>query len=70
MRPQNVWNAAVDAIDYQTGEVIAYVGSGDYYASKKINKRFQPQFDVLSSGWRLMKSSSLEPVRISATGFM
>ena len=52
LRGQNVWNAAVDAIDYQTGEIIAYVGSGDYYASKKINKRFQPQFDVLSSGWR------------------
>ncbi len=52
LRGQNVWNSAVDAIDYQTGEIIAYVGSGDYYASRKINKRFQPQFDVLSSGWR------------------
>ena len=52
LRGQNVWNAAMSAIDYQTGEIIAYVGSGDYYATRKVNTRFQPQFDVLANGWR------------------
>ena len=39
-------------IDYQTGEIIAYVGSANYYERRKVNKKMQPQFDVLSDGWR------------------
>lgn len=66
LRNQNVWNAAVSAIDYQTGEIIAYVGSGDYYASRKVNTRFQPQFDVLANGWR-QPGSAFKPFNY-ATG--
>jgi membrane peptidoglycan carboxypeptidase len=51
LRGKDVHNGALIAIDYQTGEVIAYVGSADYYATKK-SKAFQPQFDVLADGWR------------------
>ena len=49
---QNVWNAALSAIDYQNGEIIAYVGSANYYERRKVSKKMQPQFDVLSDGWR------------------
>ena len=52
LRTQNVWNAALSAIDYQTGEIIAYVGSANYYERAKVNKKMQPQFDVLADGWR------------------
>ncbi len=52
LRDQNVWNAALSAIDYQTGEIIAYVGSANYYERAKVNKKMQPQYDVLNDGWR------------------
>ncbi|MFV2065030.1 MAG: transglycosylase domain-containing protein, partial [Chloroflexota bacterium] len=52
LRNQNIWNGALSALDYETGEIIAYVGSANYYERKKVNKKMQPQFDVLSSGWR------------------
>ncbi len=51
LRGRMVNNGALIAIDYQLGEVIAYVGSADYY-STKATKQFQPQFDVLADGWR------------------
>ena len=38
-------------MDYQTGELVAYVGSADPYATKA-TKKFQPRFDVLADGWR------------------
>jgi peptidoglycan glycosyltransferase len=46
-----IFNGALSAIDYETGEIIAYVGSADYYGKRK-GKRFQPQFDVLADGFR------------------
>ncbi|MFN8518385.1 MAG: penicillin-binding transpeptidase domain-containing protein [Chloroflexota bacterium] len=46
-----IYNGALSAIDYQTGEIIAYVGSADYYG-KRQGKKFQPKFDVLSDGFR------------------
>jgi membrane peptidoglycan carboxypeptidase len=52
LRNQNVWNAALSALDYEKGEIIAYVGSANYYERRKVNKKMQPQFDVLSDGWR------------------
>jgi len=52
LRGQNVWNAALSALDYETGQIIAYVGSANYYERRKVSRRMQPQFDVLSDGWR------------------
>jgi membrane carboxypeptidase/penicillin-binding protein len=51
LRDKDVRNGALIAMDYQTGEILAYVGSADYYAAKA-TKKFQPQFDVLADGWR------------------
>jgi membrane peptidoglycan carboxypeptidase len=66
LRGQNVFDGALSAIDYQTGEIIAYVGSASYYETRKINPRFQPQFDVLSTGWR-QPGSAFKPINY-ATG--
>jgi peptidoglycan glycosyltransferase len=78
LRGENVWNGALIAMDYKTGEVLAYVGSADYYASKS-SKRLQPKFDVLADGWR-QPGSAFKPIHYSigiddqkltaATGFM
>ena len=34
LRGKDVHNGAIVALDYQTGEIIAYVGSANYYATK------------------------------------
>jgi membrane peptidoglycan carboxypeptidase len=57
---RGVFNAALAAMDYRTGQVHAYVGSGGYY-EKARGKRFQPQFDALSDGWR-QPGSAFKPV--------
>jgi membrane peptidoglycan carboxypeptidase len=51
LRGKDLHNGALVAIDYQTGEIIAYVGSGEYYAQNS-SPAFQPQFDVAGSGFR------------------
>ena len=48
----SVNNGAMIALDYQTGEVLAYVGSAGYYRSDIATPQFQPQFDVIGNGWR------------------
>ncbi len=65
LRSKDLRNSAMIAIDYQTGDIIAYVGSADYYATKATAK-FQPRFDVLSDGWR-QPGSAFKPV-VYATG--
>ena len=47
-------------IDYRTGEVLAYVGSASY-TSEGQRDTFQPQFDVLSDGWR-QPGSAIKPI--------
>ncbi len=59
LRGHNVNNAAAGVIDYRTGDVLAYVGSASYTA--KGNAKFQPQFDVLSDGWR-QPGSAIKPI--------
>jgi membrane peptidoglycan carboxypeptidase len=51
LEDKNVRNGALVAEDYQTGEILAQVGSADYYRASK-DKRFQPQFDVVTQGYR------------------
>ena len=59
LRGRNIHNAAAAVMDYRTGEVLAYVGSASY--THKGTKKFQPQFDVLSDGWR-QPGSSIKPI--------
>ena len=59
LRGKNIHNGAAAVIDYRTGEVLAYGGSASYTATG--NKKFQPQFDVLSDGWR-QPGSAIKPI--------
>ena len=66
LRGKNIHNGALVAIDYRTGNILAYVGSASYYSSTK-TKQFQPQFDVLADGWR-QPGSAMKPINY-ITGF-
>ena len=48
---KNVRNGALVALDYETGELVAYVGSADYYSGAG-RAEFQPQYDVVGQGFR------------------
>ena len=51
LRDKDLNNGALVALDYETGELVAYVGSADYNATTGTPK-FQPKFDVVGDGWR------------------
>jgi membrane peptidoglycan carboxypeptidase len=51
LRGKQIRNGALVALDYQTGELVAYVGSADYYSTKS-SAKFQAQYDVVGSGYR------------------
>ncbi len=60
LKGRGVYNAALGAVDYRTGQVMAYVGSASYY-EKPHGRKFQPQFDVLGDGWR-QAGSAFKPI--------
>ncbi|HYM82728.1 MAG TPA: penicillin-binding transpeptidase domain-containing protein, partial [Candidatus Dormibacteraeota bacterium] len=64
LRGTRIGNGALIALDYQTGEILAYVGSADYDAPP--TPLLQPKFDVLSDGWR-QPGSAFKPL-MYATG--
>ena len=51
LRGKDLHNSALVAVDYQTGELVAYVGSANYYATST-KPSFQPQYDVIGKGYR------------------
>ena len=51
LEDKNVRNGALVALDYETGELVAYVGSAEYYATQS-RPEFQPQYDVVGQGFR------------------
>ncbi|HET9614491.1 MAG TPA: transglycosylase domain-containing protein [Candidatus Limnocylindrales bacterium] len=59
LRGKNINNGASAVLDYRTGQVLAYAGSASFTA--RGTKKFQPQFDVLSDGWR-QPGSSIKPI--------
>ncbi|HYO41975.1 MAG TPA: transglycosylase domain-containing protein [Candidatus Limnocylindrales bacterium] len=60
LRTKSLRNGALIAMDYQTGEIVAYQGSADQTATKG-TKKFQPRFDVLADGWR-QPGSAFKPI--------
>jgi membrane peptidoglycan carboxypeptidase len=56
----NIHNGAAGVMDYRTGQVLAYGGSGGYYL--EANKKFQPQFDVMSDGIGRQLGSAIKPL--------
>jgi membrane peptidoglycan carboxypeptidase len=59
----NVNNSALVAIDSTTGEIVAYVGSVDYY--NREDPRVQGQFDVAGLGTR-QPGSAFKPITYSS----
>ncbi len=60
LRTKDLRNGALVAMDYQTGELVAYVGSANANATKA-TKQFQPRFDVIADGWR-QPGSTFKPI--------
>jgi membrane peptidoglycan carboxypeptidase len=60
---KNVHNGALVAIDSATGEIVAYVGSVDYY--NRQDPRVQGQFDVAGLG-RRQPGSAFKPITYSS----
>jgi membrane peptidoglycan carboxypeptidase len=60
LRNKKLRNGALIAMDYVTGQIVAYQGSANPTATKG-SKGFQPRFDVLADGWR-QPGSAFKPV--------
>jgi membrane peptidoglycan carboxypeptidase len=56
---RNIHNAAAGVQDARTGQIIAYAGSAGYFQPG--NAEFQPEFDVLSDGYR-QPGSAIKPI--------
>ena len=59
LKKSNIFNAAGGIVDYRTGQVLAYGGSAAYYGTGDV--KFQPQYDVLSDGFR-QPGSAIKPI--------
>ena len=49
LRGADVHNGALVAIDYRTGDVLAYVGSGAYYRGDMTSPKFAPEHDAAAA---------------------
>ncbi|HKF85383.1 MAG TPA: transglycosylase domain-containing protein [Candidatus Limnocylindrales bacterium] len=67
LRGKDLHNAALVAMDYRTGDVRAYVGSGGYYRDSLASKRFNPKYDAAGVGTR-QPGSAWKPI-VYATAF-
>ncbi|MBI2781763.1 MAG: transglycosylase domain-containing protein [Chloroflexi bacterium] len=60
LRDANINNGAAGIMDYRTGQVLAYTGSGSYYAEAS-KPKFDPQYDVMFDGFR-QPGSAIKPL--------
>ncbi|MDH4335042.1 MAG: penicillin-binding protein, partial [Chloroflexota bacterium] len=65
LQGRNINNDALVTINYRTGEVLAYVGSANFYG--EATDEHQPQFDVVGQAFR-QSGSAFKPITY-ATGF-
>ena len=63
LRGKDLHNGAIVAIDYRTGDVLAYVGSAGYDRKDLKSRQFQPEFDVA----RRVSGSPARPSSRSST---
>ena len=61
LRGKDLHNGALVAIDYRTGDVLAYAGSAGYYQDKLASPRFEPKFDAAGVGAR-QPGSAFKPI--------
>src|SRR6478752_3656775 len=65
LRGKDLHNGALVALDYRTGDVLAYIGSAGYNRDSMASAKFSPKFDVAGSGTR-QPGSAFKPVLYSA----
>ena len=65
LRGKDLHNGAMVALDYLTGDVLAYVGSAGYARDDLASRRFEPKFDVAGDGAR-QPGSAWKPVLYAA----
>jgi membrane peptidoglycan carboxypeptidase len=64
LRGSSLRNGAMVAMDYRTGDILAYVGSAGYY--RRATPKFAPKVDHVGGSWR-QPGSAWKPI-IYATG--
>jgi membrane peptidoglycan carboxypeptidase len=65
LRGKDLHNAALVALDYRTGGVLAYAGSAGYYSDALRSRKFDPKYDVAGDGAR-QPGSAWKPILYSA----
>ena len=61
LRGKDLHNASLVALDYKTGDVVAYAGSAGYYAESLASREFEPKYDVAGDGER-QPGSAWKPI--------
>ena len=61
LRGKDIHNAALVAIDYRTGDVLAYLGSAGYERNDLASRRFEPKYDAAGDGYR-QPGSAFKPI--------
>ena len=61
LRGKDLHNGALVALDYRTGDVLAYAGSAGYYEDKLASPKFEPKYDAAGDGAR-QPGSAFKPI--------
>ncbi|MEO8438320.1 MAG: transglycosylase domain-containing protein, partial [Chloroflexota bacterium] len=61
LRGKDLHNGALVALDYQTGDVLAYAGSAGYYRDDLTSPKFSPKYDAAGDGSR-QPGSAFKPI--------
>lgn len=65
LRGKDLHNGALVALDYRTGDVLAYVGSAGYARDDLASRRFEPKYDAAGDGAR-QPGSAWKPILYAA----
>jgi peptidoglycan glycosyltransferase len=65
LRGKDLHNGALVALDYRTGDVLAYAGSAGYDRDSMASPKFSPKFDAAGDGTR-QPGSAFKPILYSA----
>jgi membrane peptidoglycan carboxypeptidase len=61
LRGKDLHNGALVALDYRTGDVLAYAGSAGYYQDALASPKFEPKYDAAGDGTR-QPGSAFKPI--------
>ena len=61
LRGKDLHNGSLVAVDYRTGDVLAYAGSAGYYRDALASRKFEPKYDAAGDGAR-QPGSAFKPI--------